>query len=78
MSRIEERDVAGGVDTHRDAHVAVIIDHVGRVLGTESFAADAAGYRRLLCWMARHGQVSRIGVEGTGTYGAGLSRYLAG
>jgi transposase len=77
MTRIEEREVVGGVDTHRDAHVAVVIDDVGRVLGSESFSADAAGYRQLLGWMARHGQDTKIGVEGTGTYGAGLSRFLA-
>jgi transposase len=52
MRRIEQRDVVGGVDTHRDTHVAVVIDDVGRVLGTKTFPTDAAGYSRLLCWMA--------------------------
>jgi transposase len=70
--------VTGGVDTHGDNHVAAIVDPAGRVLGTETFTADPAGYRRLLAWMCRFGLVGRIGVEGTGAYGAGLARYLAG
>ncbi|MFH9084132.1 IS110 family transposase [Streptomyces sp. NPDC017676] len=48
----------------------------GKVLGTESFPATAAGYRRLLVWARKRGTVRRAGAEGTGTFGAGLSRYL--
>jgi transposase len=70
--------VTGGVDTHADVHVAAVVDQAGRVLGTESFPADAAGYARLLSWLRGHGQLARAGVEGTGSYGAGLARYLAG
>jgi transposase len=69
--------VTGGVDTHADVHVAAVVDRVGRVLGTESFPAGADGYAGLLAWMRRHGQLARVGVEGTGSYGAGLARYLA-
>jgi transposase len=69
--------VTGGVDTHADVHVAAVVDRVGRVLGTESFAADEAGYAGLLAWLRRYGQLARVGVEGTGSYGAGLARYLA-
>jgi transposase len=69
--------VTGGVDTHADAHVAAVVDQVGRVLGTESFPADEAGYARLLAWLRGHGELARAGVEGTGSYGAGLARYLA-
>jgi transposase len=69
--------VTGGVDTHADAHVAAVVDQVGRVLGTESFPADEAGYAGLLAWMRGHGELARVGVEGTGSYGAGLARYLA-
>jgi len=68
--------VTGGVDTHKDVHVAVVIDEVGRVLGTESFPTTVAGHRQLLAWMQRNGQIDRIGVEGTGAYGAGLARFL--
>jgi transposase len=73
-----QADVTGGVDTHGEQHVAAVIDVVGRILGTAAFAADAAGYRRLLCWMRSFGQVTQVGVEGTGAYGAGLARYLTG
>lgn len=69
-------EVAGGVDTHQDTHTAAVIDLVGRVLGTEQFPADAAGYAALLAWMGSFGRLLRVGVEGTGAYGAGLSRLL--
>jgi transposase len=70
------RPVTGGVDTHLDVHVAAALDPVGGLLGVESFPASAAGYRELLAWMSSFGSVDRVGVEGTGAYGAGLSRYL--
>jgi transposase len=73
----DQSDVTGGVDTHGDNHVAAIVDAVGRILGTETFPADLGGYRRLLAWMRRHGHLVRVGVEGTGAYGAGLARHLA-
>ena len=69
--------VTGGVDTHLEVHVAVVVDEVGRVLGTQDFAADARGYRALLRWMGGFGTLNRVGVEGTGAYGAGLARHLA-
>ena len=70
--------VTGGVDTHRDVHVVAALDERGGRLGVEAFAADAAGYRKSLRWLRSFGTVERVGVEGTGTYGAGLARYLAG
>jgi transposase len=69
-------EVTGGVDTHQDTHTAAVIDMVGRVLGTEQFPADAAGYAELLAWMCSFGCLGRVGVEGTGVYGAGLARLL--
>jgi transposase len=69
-------EVVGGVDTHLDAHTAAVIDLVGRVLGTCQFPATAAGYAALLAWMRGHGRLLRVGVEGTGAYGAGLARQL--
>ncbi|NKZ09337.1 IS110 family transposase [Actinomadura latina] len=69
-------EVAGGVDTHSDTHTAAMIDQVGRVLGTEQFPAGAAGYAALLAWMRSFGSLVRVGVEGTGAYGAGLTRLL--
>ncbi|SPE99947.1 IS110 family transposase [Streptomyces sp. MA5143a] len=69
-------EVVLGVDTHGELHVAAVVSPLGKVLGTESFPATAAGYRRLLVWARKRGTVRRAGVEGTGTFGAGLSRYL--
>ena len=70
-------EVWGGVDTHRDFHVAAVVDSVGRVVGSEPFGADHSGYRRMAAWMQAKGQLVRVGVEGTGSYGAGLARFLA-
>jgi transposase len=69
--------VTGGVDTHADVHVAAACDHLGTVLGTASFPTTAAGYRQLLTWLRSHGELQRVGVEGTGSYGLALARYLA-
>lgn len=66
--------VTVGVDTHLDTHVAVALDQVGRPLGQRSFAADPAGYRDLIRWGERLGVIEGFGIEGTGCYGAGLSR----
>ena len=68
--------IYGGVDTHQDVHVAAVVDGVGRVLGSESFAVEESGYRRMVTWFESRGQLVRVGVEGTGSYGAGLARYL--
>jgi transposase len=68
--------VTGGVDTHKDTHVAAALDDLGRVLGTEAFPTTTAGYRALLRWLSSHGQVISVGVEGTGAWGAGLARFL--
>ena len=69
--------VFGGVDTHKQVHVAAAVDAAGRLLGTAQFAADGCGYEQLVCWLGRWGDVRRVGVEGTGSYGAGLARHLA-
>ena len=73
----EERVVIGGVDTHKDVHVAAVIDDRGKILDTAEFEADAKGYGQLLDWMVGFGELARVGVEGTGAYGAGLARHLA-
>ena len=69
--------VIGGVDTHKDTHVAAVIDSVGRLLDTRSFGTTAGEYARLSVWMRSFGTLERVGVEGTGSYGAGLTRHLA-
>ena len=72
----EERIVIGGVDTHKDVHVAAVIDEVGKILDSASFKTSAKGCRELLSWMQSHGELVKVGVEGTGCYGAGLARLL--
>lgn len=59
-------EVVLGVDTHGEVHVAAVLCPLGQVLGTKSFPATAAGYRRLLGWARKLGTVRRAGVEGTG------------
>lgn len=70
------RRVVGGVDTHKDLHIAAVVDEQDRILGSECFASTRQGYRQMLAWMRSFGEVARVGVECTGTYGAGLLRYL--
>jgi len=70
------RVVYGGVDTHEDVHVAAVIDDVGTLLGTKSFPTTPLGLKGLQRWLVKHGQVAKVGVEGTGTYGLGLQRVL--
>src|SRR5713226_1698236 len=68
--------VVGGGDTHKDLHMAAVVDEHARVLGSECFATTRHGYRQMLIWMRSFGELLRVGVECTGTYGAGLLRYL--
>jgi transposase len=79
MTTIARSDapVTAGVDTHLDVHVAAIVDDLGAVLGTKAFPTTPNGYRQLLDWLRRHGELQRVGVEGTGTYGVGLTRHLS-
>jgi transposase len=70
------RSITGGVDTHLDVHVAAALDERGALLGVESFATTVDGYKKLLGWLSDFGPVALVGVEGTGSYGAGLTRHL--
>lgn len=72
----ERVSVTLGVDTHKDAHVAVALDGLGRHLGALSAPATMPGYRTLVEWACGYGAVERAGVEGTGSFGAGLARFL--
>lgn len=76
LDPVDPRAVYGGVDTHRDFHVATAVSALGALLGTATFPADAAGYQQLLEWLHSWGPVAGVGVEGTGSYGAGLARRL--
>ena len=70
------RRIVGGVDTHKDLHVAAIVDEQDRALGTRCFATTRQGYRQMLAWMRSFGEVQRIGIESTGSYEAGLLRFV--
>jgi transposase len=70
------RRITGGVDTHLDVHVAAALDDRGALLGVESFETTTEGYKLLLGWLGDFGPVELVGVEGTGSYGAGLTRHL--
>lgn len=71
-----DHTVVGGVDTHGDVHVAAALDGIGGLVGVAEFGTDAAGLRQLVDWLRGCGEVTRVGVEGTGSYGAGLVREL--
>ena len=73
---VETRAITGGVDTHADVHVAAALDPVGGLLGVQEFPASPAGYAQLLGWLGGFGTVCLVGVEGTGSYGAGLARHI--
>ena len=68
--------VTGGVDTHLDVNVAAALDAIGGLLAVAEFPTTSAGHRELLGWLAGFGPVARVGVEGTGSYGAGVARFL--
>ena len=76
MDHAAETHVIGGVNTHKDLHVSAVVDHRDRVLGTASFPTTRHGYRLMLAWMRSFGDLQRVGVECSGSYGAGLLRYM--
>jgi transposase len=73
-----EAQITVGVDTHADIHVAAAVDQLGRLLGTHSVPSTPAGYTTLLAWARTFGALQHFGIEGTGSYGAGLARWLRG
>src|SRR3712207_458610 len=76
MGETARADIIIGVDTHKHVHAAVAIDALGTRLGTVTVPAGGEGYRTLETWARSLGPVWAFGVEGTGSYGAGLSRFL--
>jgi transposase len=79
MTTMTEPDVlvTVGVDTHADVHVAAALDQLGRIIDTTAVPTTTAGYAQLLEWASDYGVIDRVGIEGTGSYGAGLARWLA-
>ena len=73
-TRLEK--IFAGVDTHADTHHAAVIDSNGKQLGDAQFPTTPAGYAALAAFLTAFGTVVRVGVEGTGSYGAGLARHL--
>ncbi|MEZ2391763.1 IS110 family transposase [bacterium RCC_150] len=69
--------VIGGVDTHSSTHHAALIGLNGRELGDKEFQATQAGYEALRSWLSGFGTIQSVGIEGTGSYGAGLARDLS-
>lgn len=72
----EEREVVGGVDTHADTHTLAVLDLAGRRLGVAQFGSAREGCAQLLAALQGYGRPVAVGVEGTGSYGAGLARLL--
>lgn len=70
------QEVILGVDTHLDIHMGVLISNTGKLLGELTAETNTAGYHKLLTWAQSFGMLKQAGVEGTGTYGAGLAQVL--
>ena len=68
--------VVGGIDSHRDTIQVAVIDSLGRQLADRQFATTPAGYRAALDWLNGHGVVLAVGVEGTSSYGVGVTAAL--
>jgi transposase len=77
MTIVETRAITGGAGTHAGTHVAAALDPVGGLLGVREFPVTAAGYAGLPVWLAGFGTVCLVGIEGTGSYGAGLARHMS-
>jgi transposase len=73
----QARIVVAGVDTHKDTHHCAVLDLNGGLLGDAQFPTSQAGYQALLDWVGSFGVIDRMGVELTGSYGAGLARHLS-
>jgi transposase len=76
MDRMPHDGVVCGVDTHANTHTAAVLDGVGRILDVQQFNATAVGYCELTSWAQSFGTVIVAGVEGTSSYGKGLTRHL--
>jgi transposase len=70
--------LVAGIDTHKNTHHVAIVDHLGRPIADHQFHATGRGYAQVIDFFHAHGQVECVGIEGTGSYGAGIARELAG
>jgi transposase len=69
--------LVAGIDTHKHTHHVAVLDHLGRSIADRQFATTSAGYDRLVEFLQHHQPIDRVGVEGTGSYGAGVARVLS-
>jgi transposase len=70
--------MVAGIDTHKNTHHIAVLDHLGRRVADREFPTNVHGYRQIVAFLREHGPVERVGIEGTGSYGAGIARALAG
>lgn len=75
-SKRNQRSIYCGVDTHADTHHAALITDTGVLLDNRQFDTTAIGYKQLTAWINDHGEAIAVGIEGTASYGAGLTRHL--
>lgn len=78
VTKVNTQVVIAGVDTHQQTHHVAVIDQHHQRIDDREFPVSEAGYVDLLDWVTRHGLVQAVGVESTGSYGAGLTRHLLG
>ena len=76
MRKIDPAEIIIGIDTHKEAHAAVAINGLGARLGAMTLLASSRGYHEMESWAQSLGPVRAFGIEGTGSYGAGLARFL--
>src|ERR671912_2798587 len=76
MNKANPHDVIVGIDTHKHTHAAVAITGLGARVGELTIRVGSGGYRELEAWARSLGGVRAFGIEGTGSYGAGLARFL--
>ncbi|MFE3060837.1 IS110 family transposase [Nocardia sp. NPDC059239] len=76
MTSLVQQSVLVGVDTHADTHHVAIVNEHGKQLADREFPTTAIGYAAIEEWIRSHGDVMRVGIEGTGSYGVELARYL--
>lgn len=77
IAQFQPARVVVGVDTHRDSHTAVALDEIGRTIDRLTIATNSTGYRQLMNWSRSLAEVVAFAVEGTGSFGAGVARYLS-
>lgn len=68
--------LVAGIDTHKNTHHVAVVDHLGRPIADSQFPATGRGYQQVINFFHAHGHIDRVGVEGTGSYGAGIAREL--